>query len=136
MRIYNEDSQYAGYNCTGTNSLLITTGVALARRSHQGSTVDQAIDHIAEGDFSTTSEGKHNNILAIGDAATSGREKNPVSGINSTIADSSLAGEKFPLSSDLELFFNDTDLDNSATTRGDGKFTQDVRSQIYSQVPE
>jgi hypothetical protein len=30
-------------------ALLITTGVALA----QGSTVDQAIDYVAEGDFST-----------------------------------------------------------------------------------
>src|SRR5918992_4525316 len=104
-------------------ALLITTGAALA----QGSTIDQVIDHIAEGDFSAISEGRHNNVLAMGDAATSGREKNPVSGINSTIADSSLAGEKFPLSSDLELFSNDIDLDNSATTRGDGKFTQGVR---------
>jgi hypothetical protein len=88
-------------------ALLITTGVAFA----QGSSVDQAIDHIVEGDFST-----NNNVLTMGDAATGGREKNPISGINSTIADGppdtviTVAGERFPPSSDVEIFFNDIDL--------------------------
>jgi hypothetical protein len=104
-------------------ALLITTGVALA----QGSTVDQAIDHVAEGDFSAVSEGKHNNILAMGDAATGGREQNSVSGINSAIAAIQFAGERFPPSSSLELFFNDISLDSSVTTLGEAKFTQDVR---------
>ena len=108
-------------------ALLITTGVALA----QGSTVDQAIDYVAEGDFSTINESMHNNILAMGDAATGGREQNPVSGINSTTV-IPFAVERFPPSSSLELFFNDINLDSSVTTRGEAKFTQDVRIPTYT----